>query len=429
MGKVSTRNALRLLEELGKDTFGYWKVLDVSKHPRKWECLCLGCNVTIASIDKYGLINGDSKSCRCQQSEALKKTSQERYGVDTTTILPNVKEKRKQTVVKKYGTEFTSQVPEVKEKIAQTNLKKYGVESFSKLAIHRNKLKEWCEENPGFNGTSRGELEILEFIKQYYPSACKFKKEGHELDIFIPEINLGIEFNGLYWHSEANKLNNYHLEKTKYFETQKIRTIHIFEHEWMKKEAQVKSFLLSAIGKNEHKIGARKCKVVWSDSKQEILKAHNLLDSTHVQGCTKSTKYVANVYYQEELLATATFGKHHRNSTEWVLSRFTTRNNYTIQGILSKISIIASKNLNSDIVSWADYRLSQGNGYEKVGWIKEDLLSPDYFYFKGTNIISKQSRQKKLVSTPEGMTEREHAKLDGLLRIYDCGKIRYRFNK
>jgi hypothetical protein len=43
MGKVSTRNALRLLEELGKDTFGYWKVLDVSKHPRKWECLCLGC--------------------------------------------------------------------------------------------------------------------------------------------------------------------------------------------------------------------------------------------------------------------------------------------------------------------------------------------------------------------------------------------------
>jgi hypothetical protein len=112
-----------------------------------------------------------------------------------------------------------------------------------------------------------------------------------------------------------------------------------------------------------------------------------------------------------------------------VLTRFTTKNNYTIQGILSKISKLASKELNSDIISWADYRLSNGNGYEKAGWIKEKLLPPDYFYFKGLRIVSKQSRQKKIVSTPEGMTEREHAKLDGLIRIYDCGKIRYKYKK
>ena len=39
------------------------------------------------------------------------------------------------------------------------------------------------------------------------------------------------------------------------------------------------------------------------------------------------------------------------------------------------------------------------------------------------------ARQKKVVSTPVGMTEAEHAKKDGLLRIYDCGKIRYKFKK
>jgi len=88
-------------------------------------------------------------------------------------------------------------------------------------------------------------------------------------------------------------------------------------------------------------------------------------------------------------LATATFGKHHRNRQEWVLSRFTTETNYTIQGALAKISKIASKHLESKIISWADYRISQGNGYLKAGWKKEKLLSPDYFYHKGLKITSK----------------------------------------
>ena len=141
---------------------------------------------------------------------------------------------------------------------------------------------------------------------------------------------------------------------------------------------------------------------------------------------------MANAYFNEELVATATFGKHHRDSKTWVLSRFTTKMDYTIQGILSKISKLACKELRADIVSWADYRLSTGNGYEKAGWTFEELLNPDYFYFKvgyvsKACVISKQSRQKKLVKTPEGMTEKEHALKDGLVRLYDCGKIRYRY--
>ena len=58
----------------------------------------------------------------------------------------------------------------------------------------------------------------------------------------------------------------------------------------------------------------------------------------------------------------------------------------------------------------------------------EELGKDTFGYWKVLD-VSKQSRQKKLVSTPEGMTEREHAKLDGLLRIYDCGKIRYKYER
>ena len=57
----------------------------------------------------------------------------------------------------------------------------------------------------------------------------------------------------------------------------------------------------------------------------------------------------------------------------------------------------------------------------------EEQLKPDYFYTDGINVISKQSRMKSVVGTPEGVTEAEHAILDGLVKAYDCGKIRFVF--
>jgi hypothetical protein len=293
------------------------------------------------------------------------------------------------------------------------------------------------EANPDKLFTSKGEQEVLDWIRTYYPSAKKHKQEGHEVDIFIPEISLGIEYNGLYWHSAAglarkeHNVRTYHLDKTKYYEENNIRIIHIWEHEWRNRRHQVQSFILSAIGKNAIKLNPRDCTVVWSDSKDEIKKAHELLDDYHIQGHVGSTKYVTNIYYQNELVATATFGKHHRGLDQWVLSRFCAKMNYTIRGLLGKVSKLAYQNLQQPLVSWADYRLSQGNGYMKAGWKLDEALLPDYFYFKASTleIFSKQSRQKKAVNTPEEMTEYEHARLDGLERVWDCGKIRFIYGK
>jgi very-short-patch-repair endonuclease len=54
-----------------------------------------------------------------------------------------------------------------------------------------------------------------------------------ELDFYIPEHNLAIEVNGLYWHSEENgKDQNYHINKTKLCQEQNISLIHIFEDEF-----------------------------------------------------------------------------------------------------------------------------------------------------------------------------------------------------
>ena len=383
------------------------------------------------NLQKYGT---ECSSLNPEVREKRRQTCLERYGVENTASLPEVVIKKKLTLLKKYGVENSFESLEVQEKIKETNLERYGVENPTQKSQNRERLKEWRMSNPEILFSSRAELEILQWVRQCYPNVKKYIDGTHEIDIFISDINLGIEYNGLYWHQEEvltdrSHVNGqkYHLDKTKHFQEKNIKLIHIFEHEWRDRQEQVKSFLLSAIGKNEYRIGARKCILQWSSLLEDIKEVHNFLENYHIQGQPSNTKYVIKVLYNNELLAVATFGKHHRNNKDWVLTRFCTKTNYTIQGVLSRVSKLASQQLKEDILSWADYRLSQGNGYEKAGWVFEELLPPDYFYHRHGKVISKQSRQKRHAKTPSDMTEIEHARLEGLYRVYDCGKIRYRY--
>lgn len=362
--------------------------------------------------------------------EKRRETNIERYGSSNYLASKEGSTLFKKINNEKLGVDYPFQSPEIRAQFPSILKAKYGVENYRQLPEQRNKLKEWCQANPEKMFTSKAEQEIKDWVRTFYPSAEKYREEQYEIDIYVPEINLGIEYNGLFWHSESTKHRNYHLNKTNFFAKRGIRIIHIWEHEWKDRKEQVKSFLQSAIGKNSTKLNVRDCRIVWSAEKKEKVEASKLLDAYHIQGSVSSTKYVANVYYKDELISTAVFGLHHRNSVDWVLTRFCTKQDYTVRGLLGKISKIAHSEFKQRVVSWADYRFSLGNGYEKAGWILEDKLPPDYFYFKlSTGIIhSKQSRQKKLVGTPENMTELEHAHQDGLERVWDCGKMRFSFN-
>lgn len=394
-------------------------------------------------IEKYGTTKlSEIESIRSNISQAVKQTTAaavpkrqntnlQKYGVTNFLASPQgiVLVKSKNQAI--FGCDYPFQSPSIRMKSKQSMQDRYGVDNAQKLPENRLRLKQWCEDNPEKLFTSKAEQEILDWVRQFYPNAQKYRTQNYEIDIYIPELKLGIEYNGLFWHSESCKPRSYHLDKTEFFQTLGIRIIHIFEHEWHHKRQQIISFLSSALNTNTTKLNIRDCQIVWSCSSQELKAAHQLLDEVHIQGHSNSTQYVANIYYNDSLVSTATFGRHHRNSTDWVLTRFCTKSNLTIRGALGKISSVAFANLKAPIVSWADYRLSNGNGYEKAGWKIDAKHGPDYFYFKITTgqIFSKQSRQKRVVNTPPSMTEREHAALDGLERIWDCGKIKYVFGK
>mgnify|MGYP001573329522 CR=1 FL=1 len=93
---------------------------------------------------------------------------------------------------------------------------------------------------------SKDEKELCEFLDSKSIKYIKNNREiikPYELDIYIPEFNLAIEYNGLFWHCTIKKEPNYHLNKTHLCSNKKIQLIHIYEDEWKLKKDIIKSIL------------------------------------------------------------------------------------------------------------------------------------------------------------------------------------------
>lgn len=259
------------------------------------------------------------------------------------------------------------------------------------------------------------------------PSSDPLHAEGrraYEVDIYVPSVSVGIEYNGLFVHSESRRPDHfYHLKKTEFFHRQGIRLIQIWQHQWRDRREQVTTFLRSAVGLNSRRVFARKCRVEILESSV----AGEFVEKYHIQGAyKKGLLFSVGIFEGDELLMVSTFGLHHRNNTEIVLNRLVSKSDVTVVGGLGRLSKFASGICKQEIVTWADRCLSEGDGYLASGWIKGDVSNPDYFYVnRNNNVVSKQSRKKSAVKTPAGMTEREHALRDGLIRCWDCGKIRF----
>src|SRR5690606_30137123 len=116
------------------------------------------------------------------------------------------------------------------------------------------------------------------------------------------------------------------------------------------------------------------------------------------------------------------------------LSRYAT--DRLVPGGHSKMISWIQKNLDFDrLVTFADLCVSDGSLYETTGWRRDAELAPDYRYVVGSrrehkfNYRLKRFRDDPNLLFEEGMTEKQLAELNGIPRIWDCGKIRYVMEK
>lgn len=282
---------------------------------------------------------------------------------------------------------------------------------------------------------SEGEQELYSYIcdiigEENVTQRERKVLEGNELDIFIPNKNTGIEYNGLYWHSEEHKPNDYHLQKTIECGKKGIHLIHIFEDEWREKQEIVKSLIKNQLGCTDNRIMARKCEIREIDAKQ----AKIFLDENHLQGYCNSSIRIG-LFSNNEMVSLMTFGKSRHfvgNGTyEWELLRFCNKLNTVVNGAASRLlKYFVVRFKPRSIVSYADRRWSDGKLYETIGFEKYNESKPNYYYIVNCKRVYRFNLRKQILvkkyGCPVDVSEREFCKSKKWLRIYDCGCLCYR---
>jgi hypothetical protein len=398
--------------------------------------------------------------------EKVKKTILEKYGVDNILQSELVKSKIFKTNIERYGNIIPSKSDLVKEKISQNNIMKK--EQFrSKFTISnlpdfisyigdrkynflcnvcnqiyiidydnyykRSKSKNTCCTicYPLLENKSIKEKELLNFIKSIYDGVViDGYRDGLEIDIYLPELKIGFEFNGLYWHSEEYKDNNYHLDKMNHFKEKGIRIINIWEDDWDNNKLILKSQIKNLLGLTENKIFARKCQIRELTDNSHI----DFLYKNHIQGFIRSNIKIG-LYYNNELVSLMTFdvfeGRKKMEEGGWNLSRFCNKININVIGGASKLLNYFIKTYNpSRIISYADLSWSEGNLYYKLGFSKINESKPNYQYIIDGKRNNKQkfTKQKLLKMGYDTSLTESQIMINIGYRIYDCGQIKFQIN-
>ena len=155
----------------------------------------------------------------------------EKYGSENIFASEFGKEKIKQSMIEKYGVENCQQNIEIKEKTKKTLIEKYGVTC-------------GCQLNKEYH-ISKGEREVFDFIKNIFPNAKHTDRSQiwpMELDIYLPDLKVGIEYDGDYWHSLPEMIER-DKKKDNICKEKNIKLIRIKESEWANNKEKIKEKL------------------------------------------------------------------------------------------------------------------------------------------------------------------------------------------
>ena len=404
----------------------------------------------------------------------ISKTNRIKYGVDTPFQSKEIRQKGKETFKKNHpdkdqmffarqeankiynGNPF--QHPDIKKKIKQKLLDEYGVghvrqrhlkkedvdffndlekftdfmkdktafEAAEILNYEINTIRKRCKENniPYKKYEVQWELEMNELLTQHVSVVNRNTKSiipPLELDFYLPEHNLAIELNGLFYHSEEMLLERkrdpktYHYMKYIMCKEKGIKLIQIFEDEWYYKKDVMINYITNAlkVNNNVKKINARDCTielVTYSD-------ASKFLESTHYLGKSLSSLFIG-LKYVNELVACMAFDL---KLNVWTLTRYSTK--YNVRGGASRLLTYFEKTYKPiSIKTFADLRFSNGELYTMMGFQQDKMIEPDYSYVIGTKRSHKFNHRKQKYDANK--TEAENMK--EYSKIYDAGKLRFR---
>jgi hypothetical protein len=434
-------------------------------------------------VDRYGVDN-------ISKLDIIKdrkiKTTLKNYGVQNPFQSEKIKDKIKNSNLIKYGVNHPMKSDEIINKYKETSLYKWGVDNYTKtdeykkimfdkyhncdiktnlnsdinyikyIGFGKYEMNCDCDKEHSYITNShlyharRGinnkqctvcyqvedtqsfkETEVFEFISSIYNGEIiRSYRDGLEIDIYLPNLNIGFEFNGLYWHSELFKQKNYHLDKLDHFRKRGIRIINIWEDDWSFKCDVIKSQIRNWIGISDNKIFARKCKI---EEIKDVKLIKSFLNDSHIQGYVSSSLKIG-LFYEETLVSLMTFdhfeGRKKMQDNEWNLSRFCNKLNVNVIGGASKLlNYFIKLKKPKRIISFADKSWSNGSLYFKLGFELSSTSYPNYSYFIDKRRVNKQRYKKSnlvKIGYDKSLSESKIMEDEfGSYKIFDCGQLKF----
>lgn len=298
---------------------------------------------------------------------------------------------------------------------------------WSTPAYQRVNSHSQCPQCSARNFSSSGEGELGEFLSTILDCPieknCRSIISPYELDFYIPSLNVAIEFNGLWWHSDAVQVDkNYHYNKFTMCRNKGVQLITVWEDDWENRRDIVKRMLAHKFGiSDESKVFARNLCIGLVDSH----KARDFCDKNHIQGFTSGSLYVG-LMDSDGMVACGIF---RRNGDSIYLDRYCT-SKIVVGGMGKILSYVSQQEGFSQIVTFSDNSVSDGGLYIKLGFVKDKELPPDYHYLYKKRRVHKSNFRKKRFLDDEfifvdGLSEAELSRLNNIPRIWDSGKVRW----
>lgn len=420
--------------------FGHWTVIGSAGNGM---CLCeCDCqNHTRSEVSRANLINGISQSCGCEQGNRMKRTMLERYSEVASRKIENPREQwqietlhdadKLRDIILDLGYK-----PDVKDlcRLLKVN------ESTVLVNIHKFNLESLVEIQPS---RSEYEKQLEAIIRNIDPNINLLTNDrtvlsGLELDFYMPDLSLAIEFDGTFWHCSDQKSVEYHQNKSLRCNQKNIHLIHIFEYEWLKQDVRNKiiNYLTTLISKNKKPVHARNTIIQPIESSM----CDEFLDKYHMQGSSNaSIRY--GMFYESTLIAVMTFSTprfHNSKNYDYELIRYCTSPDVAISGGAEKLlhRFISDYSPNS-ILTYCDLTKFNGAVYTRIGFkpCRDFLTQPGYVWVKpNTNevLARYQTTKKNLIKSnicTESDTEDSVMKRLGFLKVYNSGNLKYEYIK
>ena len=302
--------------------------------------------------------------------------------------------------------------------------------------VHGEFEQIWNNHSRGYGcpkcvkSQSSFELLIIDYLKSFYNKEiiCSYRPDflkGKELDIFIPDENLAIEVNGLYWHSDKFRDKWYHFDKWNLCSQNNITLLTFYTDDLS--NLRKRNIIFSKIShylKNDTTVFARKCTLIPVEKNTAI----DFCIDNHLEGFSipyRNSKYIG-LSFNENLLMVAIYGEFYnqgKKSFEWKLQRICTKAGYTVVGGVNKIS----KYIKNDIGIFIFQVTLDTGGSILSKPIKKKDVSLRYWWTNGHHRLSRNVCQAGILNKNDDWdtndTEDIYMRKKGYYKIYDTGIV------